>query len=259
MCCFRHTDHSQKTVTAAILIIGDEILSGRTQDKNMAWLAVQLNEIGVQLREARVVPDIEAEIVDAVNKLRAKYNYIFTTGGIGPTHDDITADSIAAAFGVDIDYHPEAMNILTRHYETSGIEFNEARKRMARIPDGATLIHNPVSKAPGFRIDNVFVMAGVPMIMQAMFAEIAPILQGGAKMLSRTIGAGLPEGRVAQKLGELQGVYPNVSMGSYPYFKQGEVGTNLVLRSTDPDALNAAFEALFDWLKAQGVSASETS
>ncbi|WP_334129143.1 competence/damage-inducible protein A [Sneathiella sp.] len=256
----RPTDTRPQTiVTAAILVIGDEILSGRTQDKNMAWLAVRLNELGVQLREARVVPDIEAEIVAGVNALRARYDYVFTTGGIGPTHDDITADSIAAAFGVGIDYHPEAMAILTRHYEISGIEFNEARKRMARIPLGATLINNPVSKAPGFNIENVYVMAGVPTIMQAMFEEIAPDLKGGAKMLSRTIGAGLPEGRVAAKLGELQARYPTVSMGSYPYFKEGSVGTNLVLRSVDREALDAAFEALFDWLAREGVVAVETS
>ncbi|MBO0334886.1 competence/damage-inducible protein A [Sneathiella sp. CAU 1612] len=248
-----------KIVTAAILVIGDEILSGRTQDKNMAWLAGRLNDIGVQLREARVVPDIEAEIVAAVNALRAKFDYVFTTGGIGPTHDDITADSIAAAFGVGIDHHPEAMALLTRHYETSGIEFNNARKRMARIPDGASLVNNPVSKAPGFRIENVYVMAGVPTIMQAMFEEIAPELVGGPKVLSRTIGAGLPEGRVAEKLGALQETYPDVSMGSYPYFRQGEVGTNLVLRSIDKTALDAAYDDLAAYLKEEGASVVETT
>jgi molybdenum cofactor synthesis domain-containing protein len=253
------TSASAKIVTAAIIVIGDEILSGRTQDKNMAWLAGQLNDIGVQLREARVVPDIEAEIIAAVNALRAKFDYVFTTGGIGPTHDDITADSIAAAFGVGIDYHPEAMALLTRHYETSGIEFNEARKRMARIPDGASLVDNPVSKAPGFRIENVYVMAGVPTIMQAMFEQIAPEIHGGPKVLSRTIGAGLPEGRVAEKLGALQKTYPDVSMGSYPYFRQGEVGTNLVLRSIDQGALDAAYEELARYLKGEGASVVETT
>lgn len=253
------TSAPAKTVTAAIVVIGDEILSGRTQDKNMAWLAGQLNDIGVQLCEARVVPDIEAEIVAAVNALRAKFNYVFTTGGIGPTHDDITADSIAAAFGVGIDHHPEAMALLTRHYETSGIEFNDARKRMARIPDGASLINNPVSKAPGFKLENVYVMAGVPTIMQAMFEEIAPELVGGPKILSRTIGAGLPEGRVAEKLGALQKDYPEVSMGSYPYFRQGEVGTNLVLRSTDKSVLDAAYDDLAAYLKGEGASVVETT
>ncbi|WP_339635350.1 competence/damage-inducible protein A [uncultured Sneathiella sp.] len=253
------TSSSSKTVTAAVLLIGDEILSGRTQDKNMAWMAGRLTEIGVQLREARVVPDIEAEIVAAVNTLRAKFDYVFTTGGIGPTHDDITADSMAAAFGVSIDHHPEAMAILTRHYETSGIEFNTARKRMARIPDGASLINNPVSKAPGFRLENVYVMAGVPTIMQAMFEEIAPELKGGAKMQSRTIGAGVPEGKVADALGELQSRYPDVSMGSYPYFRQGEVGTNLVLRSTDVAALNRAFDELMQAVAELGAVAIETT
>ena len=250
---------SPKIVTAAVLVIGDEILSGRTQDKNMAYLAEKLTEIGVQLREARVVPDIEAEIVAAVNQLRVKFDYVFTTGGIGPTHDDITADSIAAAFGVGIDYHPEAMALLTKHYQTSGIEFNNARKRMARIPVGATLVNNPVSKAPGFKIENVFVMAGVPIIMQAMFDEIAPTLVGGAKMLSRTIGAGLPEGRVAEKLGNLQKRFPTVSMGSYPYFRQGEVGTNLVLRSVEPDQLDKAFGELSEYLMGEGVTVVETT
>lgn len=249
----------KKIVTAAILVIGDEILSGRTQDKNMAYLAVRLNEIGVQLREARVIPDIEAEIVKAVNECRLRFDYIFTTGGIGPTHDDITADSIAAAFNVGIGHHPEAMEILTRHYDTSGIEFNDARKRMARIPEGASLIDNPVSKAPGFQIENVYVMAGVPQIMQAMFDGIAPQLQGGATMLSRTLGASLPEGKIAAKLGEVQGRYANVSVGSYPYFRQGEVGTNLVLRSIEEDELNTAFNELADYLKDEGIAAVETT
>ncbi len=225
----------------------------------MAWLAGRLNDIGVQLSEARVVPDIEAEIVAAVNALRAKFDYIFTTGGIGPTHDDITADSIAAAFDVTIDCHPEAMALLTRHYETSGIEFNDARKRMARIPEGASLIDNPISKAPGFKIENVYVMAGVPIIMQAMFEEIAPQIHGGPKMLSRTIGAGLPEGRVAEKLGALQKTYPDVSMGSYPYFRQGEVGTNLVLRSIDKVALDAAYDDLVAYLKGEEAFVVETT
>jgi len=252
-------NNSSKIVTAAIVVIGDEILSGRTQDKNMAWLAGRLNDIGIHLREVRVVSDIEKEIVDAVNSLRIRFDYIFTTGGIGPTHDDITADSIAAAFGVGIDYHPDAMAILTRHYETSGVEFNTARRRMARIPNGAILIDNPISKAPGFQIENVHVMAGVPIIMQAMFDEIAPTLHGGPKMLSRTIGAGLPEGQVADKLGALQNAYPDVSMGSYPYFRQGEVGTNLVLRSTDKTNLDAAFDDLTAYLKEIGVTTAETT
>jgi molybdenum cofactor synthesis domain-containing protein len=250
---------NSKIVTAAVLIIGDEILSGRTKDKNMVYLAEQFLELGVQLREVRIIPDIEDEIVSAVNSLRKKFDYVFTTGGIGPTHDDITADSVAAAFGVSIGYHPEAMDILTKHYETSGIEFNEARKRMARIPDGAILIENPVSKAPGFQIENVFVMAGVPVIMQAMFDGVTARISGGARMLSRTIGAGLPEGKIAERLGQLQLEYPNVSMGSYPYFKQGEVGTNLVLRSINQLELDAAFEKLTIVLKEMNVENKETT
>ncbi|MBL4906913.1 MAG: competence/damage-inducible protein A [Sneathiella sp.] len=250
---------SSKIVTAAMLVIGDEILSGRTQDKNVAYIATHLSETGIQLREVRVIPDIESEIVDAVNHCREKYDYVFTSGGIGPTHDDITADSIGAAFGVSVDYHPEAMDLLTRHYKVSGIEFNDARKRMARIPDGATLVENPVSKAPGFRMENVFVMAGVPLIMQAMLQSILPELDGGAKMLSRTIGAGLPEGKVAKKLGELQEKHPDVSMGSYPCFRQGAVGTNLVLRSIFPEKLENAFNELKEILIELGSEAVETT
>ncbi len=254
-----HQSPDRKIVTACMLVIGDEILSGRTQDKNMAYLATRLNETGIQLREARVIPDVEEEIVQAVNECRRKYDYVFTSGGIGPTHDDITADSMAAAFGVGIGFHPEAMEILTRHYEASGIEFNDARKRMARIPEGATLIDNPVSKAPGFQIENVFVMAGVPAIMQAMLEGIASRLTGGSKMLSRTLGASLPEGKVAKKLGELQEKYPNVSLGSYPYFRQGNVGTNLVMRSIEEDELNAAFDELHSHLEREGVTVIETT
>ncbi|GLQ07290.1 competence/damage-inducible protein A [Sneathiella chinensis] len=248
-----------KLVTAAMLVIGDEILSGRTQDKNVSFVATALGEIGIQLREVRIIPDVEQEIVDAINHFRKKYDYVFTSGGIGPTHDDITADSVAAAFGVGIDHHPEAMEILTRHYETSGIEFNDARKRMARIPDGADLIENPVSKAPGFRLENVFVMAGVPSILQAMMAGVLPLLSGGARMISRTIGVPLAEGKVAQDLGLLQDKYPEVSIGSYPYFRQGEVGTNLVLRSIHGDKLDAAFSDLRVILDGLGVTGTETT
>ncbi|USG59509.1 molybdopterin-binding protein [Sneathiella marina] len=248
-----------KIVTAAVIVIGDEILSGRTKDKNMVYLAEQLIEQGVQLREVRVIPDIENEIINAVNSLRKKFDYVFTTGGIGPTHDDITADSIAAAFNIEIGYHPEAMNILTRHYENSGIEFNEARMRMARIPEGALLIDNPVSKAPGFQVENVFVMAGVPIIMQAMFEGIISRISGGARMLSRTIGAGLPEGKIAGELGALQNEFPDVSMGSYPFFRQGEVGTNLVLRSINQLDLDRAFEKLKKILQDMKVEIVETT
>jgi len=246
-------------VTASMLVIGDEILSGRTQDKNVSYLANRLGEIGIQLKEVRIVTDDEDEIVGAINHLREKYNYVFTSGGIGPTHDDITADSVAKAFGVSIDFHPQAMDILTRHYEKSDLDFNDARKRMARIPDGASLIDNPVSKAPGFRIENVHVMAGVPAIMQAMTESLLPDLQGGAKMKSRTLNVDIPEGKVAEKLGALQERYPEVSMGSYPYFRQGAVGTNLVLRSTDQDELDQAIADLLEILKEFGCSVTETT
>lgn len=242
-----------KVVTAAVLIIGDEILSGRTKDKNLAYLAQRLGELGIQLKEARIISDDTAEIVGAVNELRRKFDYVFTSGGIGPTHDDITADSIAAAFGVSIGHHPQAMEILTEHYLESGIEFNDARKRMARIPDGATLIDNPISRAPGFQTKNVFTMAGVPAIMQAMFENIAPGLVGGDPVISRSVKANLPEGKIARDLGILQKRFTAVSMGSYPYFKQGDVGTNIVLRSADLDALDAAVDALMVVIKDLGA------
>ncbi|MEH6402990.1 MAG: molybdopterin-binding protein [Sneathiella sp.] len=248
-----------KLVTAAMLVIGDEILSGRTQDKNVSYVALKLGEASIQLKEVRVIPDETSEIVDALNHCRNKYDYVFTSGGIGPTHDDITADSVAEAFGVGIGHDDRAMAILTRHYQTSGIEFNEARKRMARLPDGSSIVENPVSKAPGFRLENVFVMAGVPLIMQAMMDGIIPDLKGGAKMLSRSIGAGLPEGKIAKDLGILQGKYPDVSIGSYPFFRKGEVGTNLVMRSIVRESLDNAFTDLESLLVEIGSEIVETT
>lgn len=254
-----NADGGFKVVTAAVLIIGDEILSGRTKDKNLVYIAERLNELGIQLKEARVISDDEAEIVSAVNQLRHKFDYVFTSGGIGPTHDDITADSIAAAFNVSIGYHVEAMKILTEHYRESGIEFNDARKRMARIPAGACLIDNPISRAPGFQMENVFTMAGVPAIMQAMFENIAPGLVGGDPVISRSVKAHLPEGKIAEKLGLLQSKYQTVSMGSYPYFKQGDVGTNIVLRSADIEALDAAVSELMIVISDLGATPEELS
>lgn len=231
-----------KIVTAAMLVIGNEILSGRTRDANMHFLAGKLTEIGIRLMEARVVPDIEATIVAAVNDLRARYDHVFTSGGIGPTHDDITADCIAKAFGVSIGIQAEARRRLEAHYEPGML--NEARLRMARIPDTATLIDNPVSAAPGFRIGNVLVMAGVPMIFQAMVASVAPTLTGGDRLLSRTVISQVPEGAVAEKLGALQQQYPDVEMGSYPAFRGGKASTSIVLRSTDKARLDAAATAM---------------
>jgi molybdenum cofactor synthesis domain-containing protein len=226
-------------VTAAVLVIGDEILSGRTKDKNIGTIADFCTGIGIDLREVRVVPDVEAEIVAAVNALRARYTHVFSTGGIGPTHDDITADAMAKAFGVSIDVDERAVAMLLERFPKA--DLNEARLRMARIPKGATLIANSVSKAPGFSIGNVHVMAGVPAIMQAMLAALAPSLETGRKMHSRSLAAGLKEGDLATAFGAVQARFPDVSMGSYPSF-EAAIGftTTLVLRSRDEVRLSAA-------------------
>ncbi len=229
----------KKTVTAAVIVIGNEILSGRTQDKNVAHMAVTLNEVGVRLSEVRVVPDIEAEIVDAVNTLRAKFDYVFTTGGIGPTHDDITAACVAKAFGQELIQNPEATRRLMEHYEHSEMELNEARMRMARTPEHATLIDNPISTAPGFRVENVFVMAGVPSIMRAMLDGVKGGLAGGVPVLSRTVLCNLGEGMVAGGLGDIQERYPEVDIGSYPQYARGEFRVSLVMRGTDAAELDA--------------------
>lgn len=239
-----------KIVTAAMLVIGNEILSGRTRDANMYFLAGKLTELGIRLREARMVPDIEATIIATVQELSRTYDYVFTSGGIGPTHDDITADCIARAFGVGIDVHPEARRRLEAHYEAGML--NAARLRMARIPDTATLIDNPVSAAPGFRIGNVMVMAGVPRIFEAMVASVAPSLIGGDKLLSRTVLAFVPEGAVAEDLGALQTEYPDVDMGSYPAFRAGKASTAIVLRCTDKARLDAATEAMYAIFRRMG-------
>jgi molybdenum cofactor synthesis domain-containing protein len=248
------TDEAPQTaVTACLVIVGNEILSGRTQDINLNYLAKGLNEVGVQLREARVIPDVRETIVATVNEVRAKYDYVFTTGGIGPTHDDITAECIAAAFGVPLILHPEAKRRLEAHYSTRGIEFNEARRRMAHVPEGATLIDNPVSVAPGFRIGNVHVMAGVPKIMQAMFDGIRHGLKGGAKVMSRSVTCALAEGTVAHDLGLIQADYPSVEIGSYPFWTAGGgFGTSLVMRSADPAALEHAGEAVIAMIRGFG-------
>ncbi len=230
--------------TAAVLLIGDEVLSGRTKDKNLGFIADYLTALGIDLKEARVVADDEADIVAAVNALRARYTYVFTTGGIGPTHDDITADCMAKAFGVDISHHAEASDILLKHFATIGREPNEARMRMARIPHGATLIYNSVSKAPGFRMENVFIMAGVPKVMNAMMDEIASQLSGGIPVHSRTVRFEGGEGDIAKPLGDIQQQYPMLSLGSYPFESERGFSTNLVLRGRDEAALLAALEAV---------------
>ncbi len=231
------------SVTAALLIIGDEILTGRTKDKNIGYIAEYLTGIGIDLREVRVVPDVEEEIVAAVNALRQRYTYLFTTGGIGPTHDDITADCIAKAFGVGIGHDPRAVAMLQERYTPE--ELNEARLRMARIPDGADLIENPISKAPGFKIGNVFVMAGVPSIMQTMLDNIAPNLQTGARMIIETIEMeGLAEGIYAEGLGLIAAAHEGVSIGSYPSFSTSGFRNQIVVRGKDPAAVEQASAAI---------------
>ena len=231
-----------EAVTAAILVIGDEILSGRTQDQNSHYIAKYLADIGVDTREIRVVPDVEAEIVAAVNVLRARYAYVFTTGGIGPTHDDITADAIARAFGVGIEEDPRAIKMLLEVIPADRL--NEARRRMARIPLGAELIENSMSKAPGFMIGNVIVMAGVPIIMHAMLDAAAPRLRTGARVLIETIEAdAIPEGRYAKDLAALAARFEDVSIGSYPHFSSAGVRNQIVLRARDASKLGAAAAA----------------
>ncbi len=244
---------ADQTVTAAMLIIGNEILSGRTKDKNVGFLADELTTMGIQLSEVRIVRDDEAAIVDAAWALSERYTYVFTSGGIGPTHDDITTACIAKAFGVAVERNPEAMRRLTAHYADSGIEFNEARQKMADIPVGAELIDNPVSAAPGFILGNVHVLAGVPRILQGMVAGLKPRLTGGAKVLSRTVGCTIGEGTVAAGLGKIQSTYPEIEIGSYPYFRAGAFGTSLVLRATDSDRLDAAAEAVRELVRSFGV------
>ncbi len=242
-------------VSAAILVIGDEILSGRTKDKNIGYIAEYLTAIGIDLREVRIVADVEDEIVAALNALRHRYTYVFTTGGIGPTHDDITADSVAKAFGASIDYDPRAVAILKERFERLGTEFNQARMRMARVPTGAEIVVNKISGAPGFWIGNVIVMAGVPAIMQAMLDEVAPKLKTGQRMLSESIRADLREGDIGTELAQVAQAHDGVTIGSYPFFDD-RLGpnTNVVVRARDPQKLaaaKAAVEAMLMRVKAR--------
>jgi molybdenum cofactor synthesis domain-containing protein len=242
-------------VTAAVLVIGDEILSGRTKDKNIGYIAEYLTGIGIDLKEVRVVPDEEAEIVAAVNALRARYTYLFTTGGIGPTHDDITAECVAKAFGVPIDYHPGAVEIMQARVAATGGVMNEARRRMTRVPVGGELVLNKVSAAPGFWIGNVIVMAGIPSVMQAMLEYVTPRLKTGARMLSETVRADLREGDIGTALGEIAKNNPDAVIGSYPFQNDnGAPNTNVVVRSRDPQKLAAvktAIEAMLVRVKAE--------
>ncbi len=241
-----------RTVTAALIIIGDEILSGRTRDANLAFLGRRLNELGIRLKEVRVVADDEDAIVAAVNACRAAFDYVFTTGGIGPTHDDITAASIAKAFGQKLIRNPQAVEILLASYARSGLEVNEARLSMADTPEHASLIENPVSGAPGIHIENVFVFAGVPKIMQAMFDGMTHLLTGGAPLAERSVAVDLGEGTIAETLIEVQDRFDGVTIGSYPYYHSGSFGVKLVLRGTDDGQLDAAAADLIAALGALG-------
>jgi molybdenum cofactor synthesis domain-containing protein len=246
---------STDSVTAALVVIGEEILSGRTKDANTTYIAAYLNDIGIALREVRVVPDLEGEIVAAVNALRVRFTYVFTTGGIGPTHDDITTDAIARAFGVTVAIDPRAVEAMRKGY--AGAELSPARLRMARIPEGAELIDNPISRAPGFIIGNVVVMAGIPRIMQVMLDAVAPRLRTGRKMLARSVRVDAPEGDAATGLAELQSAHPEVQIGSYPFFEKGRLGTYVVLRCVDAEALARAHAGLWSLIEAQGFKAAD--
>jgi molybdenum cofactor synthesis domain-containing protein len=242
------------TVTAAVLVIGDEILSGRTKDRNIGYIAEYLGRLGVDVREARVVPDVQEEIVAALDALRARYDYVITTGGIGPTHDDITADAVARAFGVPIGEDPRVIALMMERYAPA--DLTPARRRMARIPEGAELIDNPISRAPGFRISNVFVLAGVPAVMQAMLDFAVRSMKTGAVMLVETVEAGpVPEGRYGDALGKIAEAHPNVSIGSYPSFKDGRFNNQIVVRGKEASAVAAArgaIEAMLAAMRSDG-------
>jgi molybdenum cofactor synthesis domain-containing protein len=237
------------TITAAMLAIGDELLSGRTKDKNISLLAQSLTEIGIELKEVRIVADEEADIIAAVNALRIGYNYVFTSGGIGPTHDDITAQAIAAAFDLPVEHDIKAMDLLSAFYAAKGLEFNEARQRMARMPITASHIANKISVAPGFRIDNVFVMAGVPSIFEAMLHEVLPILETGNKMQSIVIECPFGEGMISKRLADIQTAHPETNIGSYPTLINDLFKLELIVRSHDKAKIDAAAEAISEMLQ----------
>lgn len=240
-----------RTWTAALIVIGDEILSGRTQDRNVAQIALWLNVQGIRLKEVRVIADEQDAIIEAVNTLRVRNDYLFTTGGIGPTHDDITVDAIAAALGVGVEVHPRARAALFDYYESRG-GLNEQRLRMARVPEGADLIENRMSGAPGIRIGNIFIMAGVPHITAGMLDALTGSLEGGRPMLSETVGCWAPESEVAVLLSDTERMHDGCQIGSYPFFREGKVGANFVVRSTDPSTLHACIDDLAARLKAEG-------
>jgi molybdenum cofactor synthesis domain-containing protein len=246
---------SDDAITAALIVIGEEILSGRTRDENISYIANYLTGIGIALQEVRVVRDVEAEIVTAVNELRARYAYVLTTGGIGPTHDDVTTDAIARAFGVEADIDPRAVEAMRKGYGER--ELTPARLRMARIPQGADLVDNPVSRAPGFMLGNVIVMAGIPRIMQVMLDAVAPRLKKGRPMLSRSVRIEAPEGDVATGLAAIQAAHADVQIGSYPFFEKGTLGTYVVLRGVDERVLDRVLDELWKLVAKERFKASE--
>lgn len=249
------SDTGPRVVTACVLIIGNEILSGRTQDANLSFLARGLNEVGIRVREARVIADDLDAIATTLNAVRGSFDHVFTTGGIGPTHDDITAQSVAVAFGVPLILHPEAKRLLETHYPPG--QLNQARLRMAMVPEGAVLLPNPISRAPGFQIGNVFVLPGVPSIMQGIFEQLKYRLRGGEKVLSRSVSCQLSEGALARDLGEFQARYPDLEIGSYPYFRRGDFGVTLVLRGTDNARLADAMDQVKSLIRRLGGDPQE--
>jgi molybdenum cofactor synthesis domain-containing protein len=246
-----------KTWTAALLVIGDEILSGRTQDKNVAAVATWLNDQGIRLAEVRVVPDVEERIVEALNALRSTHDYCFTTGGIGPTHDDITVDAVAKAFGVPVIVHPAARAILDDYFRDRPGGLTDSRLRMARVPDGAELIPNPTSGAPGVKFGNVYILAGVPHVAASMLEALSGTLEGGLPMLSLTIGARAAESDVADLLRETEAQHPGCTIGSYPFFREGGYGSNFVIRSEDKGLARRCGDALAERLRAEGYEPVE--
>jgi molybdenum cofactor synthesis domain-containing protein len=240
-----------RVYTACVIIIGNEVLSGRTRDANLQYLGERLNDLGIRLAEARVIRDDDKTIQNTVNECRAAYDYVITTGGIGPTHDDITSASIARAFGVELKRDAEAMALLKRHYNDG--EFNEARQKMAHVPEGARLIKNPISSAPGFQMENVFVLAGVPMIMRAMFEELQDRLAGSRPMMSRTVAAHVTEGAMAASMGAVQETYTDVEIGSYPFYRKGRIGVSVVLRGAEGARVDAAAAEITSLIRSLGA------
>ena len=240
-----------RVYTACVIIIGNEVLSGRTRDANLQYLGGRLNDLGIRLAEARVIRDDDATIQRTVNECRAVYDYVITTGGIGPTHDDITSASVARAFGVELKRDAEAIALLEPHYAPG--EFNEARQKMAYVPAGASLVKNPISSAPGFQMENVFVLAGVPMIMRAMFEELQGSLAGGRPMVSRTVAAHVTEGALAAGLGAAQDAFADVEIGSYPFYRKGKTGVSVVLRGPDGERVEEAAAEIADLIRGLGA------